>query len=111
MFFPKPIDFVGKTMVCGNFYPVKDLLVDLGGMWDPIRCAYWVPESKADMARDLILGVSCPNRNYSCELGVKTCNRCKALNTRKWVPCGYPGCNPTACEMCDGLGVKGTYDL
>ena len=27
------------------------------------------------------------------------------VRKRNWRPCGYPGCNPTQCDECDGEGA------
>ena len=32
-----------------------------------------------------------------------------AMVRRAWRPCGYPGCNPTHCDECDGEGARGRW--
>lgn len=79
------------VLITGNTYPVKDALKALGGKWDPNSKGWLVPDDKAAEARKLVGGPS-PSapRRPSRPAG--------------WRPCGYPGCNPSYCDECDGKG-------
>lgn len=39
---------------------------------------------------------------------IAICTMAKAApkKARKWRPCGYPGCNPSHCDECDGEGFE-----
>lgn len=90
----------GETvLVTGNTYPVRDALVALGGRWDGTAKGWRVPAAKADAARALVAGA-----------GPKAPARPTGASRRPgWRPCGYPGCNPSYCDECDGEGLKLSY--
>jgi hypothetical protein len=40
------------------------------------------------------------------EDGAKPATSAKPNRPSGWRPCGYPGCNPSFCDECDGEGYK-----
>lgn len=85
---------VPTVLITGNTFPVKDALKALGGRWDPATKGWKVPVAREGEARALVAGTApkAPAR----PTGVK--------RRPGWVPCGYPGCNPSYCDECDGKG-------
>lgn len=78
------------TIITGNTYPVRTQLAALGRKWDPKLRAWIVPDDKAEEARALANSV--PD---------------KRQRKRAFIPCGYPGCNSSYCDECDGKGRYG----
>lgn len=87
------------VLITGNTYPVKDQIKALGGKWDPAAKGWKVPADKADAARALVAGATpkAPARPTG------------ASRRPGWRPCGYPGCNPSYCDECDGRGGGARY--
>jgi len=86
------------VLITGNTYPVKDSIKALGGRWDAAAKGWRVPADKAAQAQSLVAGAPvkpAANRTYSPRSA-----------PRKWSPCGYPGCNSSYCDECDGEGYR-----
>jgi hypothetical protein len=88
------------VLITGNTYPVKDDLKGLGAKWDAAAKGWRVPADKADAARALVAGATpkAPARPTG------TARPAGAARRPGWTPCGYPGCNPSYCDECDGKG-------
>jgi len=83
-----------SVLITGNTYPVKDALKALGGKWDPNAKGWLVPDDKAAEARKLVGGTTPTTRTAPS----------RPARPAGWRPCGYPGCNPSYCDECDGKG-------
>ena len=85
--------------VTGNTFPVKEQLKALGGRWDPATKGWRVPDENFDSAMALV--ASAP-KGYVA--GVVGPNYSAPRARRAWRPCGYPGCNRSHCDECEGQG-------
>lgn len=85
-----------STLITGNTYPVRDSIRALGGQWNARAKGWDVPDARADEARQLVAGAPATGRSYE-------------RPARAWRPCGYPGCNSTYCDECDGKGAGARY--
>jgi hypothetical protein len=88
---------VSDVLITGNTYPVKDALKALGGRWDPNAKGWRVPADKANEAKLLVAGTAPAYKPAPS----------RPSRPSGWRPCGYPGCNPTYCDECDGKGAGG----
>lgn len=111
-----------RILITGNTYPVKDALRALGGRWDASAKGWRVPAAREAEARALVAGgVMAQAAETGMAIGrtvlqgkprffAARSNSREARNrrARNWQPCGYPGCNPTYCDECDGAGRYGS---
>lgn len=96
-----------QTMVPvpGNTYPVKDQLKAMGARWDAAAKLWSVPANRFAEAQALVRPR--PSRSTTPKPANPT-YRAPVRLTRKFRPCGYPGCTPGFCDECDGVG--GEYE-
>jgi hypothetical protein len=85
---------VKTVLITGNTFPVKDAIKALGGRWNPAAKGWDVPEDKANEAKLLVAGTAPATKPAA-----------RPARPSNWRPCGYPGCNPTYCDECDGKGA------
>jgi len=83
--------------VTGNTFPVKEQIKALGGRWDGRNKCWNVPDEKFDAAMALV--ASAP-KGYVVGGPAYSAPRAR----RAWRPCGYPGCNRSHCDECEGQG-------
>lgn len=98
-------DAAAQKMVAirGNTYPVKDRLnKELGAKWDAAAKVWMIRADRHAQAMAIVNGT--PARSPRAHVGVRT----SGMRGRTWRPCGYPGCNRSHCDECDGSG--GEYE-
>lgn len=96
---------MSTVLITGNTFPVKEEIKALGGRWDPAAKGWRVPADKAAEAQALVGAVPVV-RHQATPLVSQGSMRMSGPRQprRSFTPCGYPGCNSSYCDECDGRG-------
>lgn len=90
-------------------YEQKDKIKAAGGIWDARLKCWLIPSAQVAVS----LGARSAEGRYGSYFTLSaprasTSNppRRSCRGERYFVPCGYPGCNRSYCDDCDGHGAK-----